>query len=678
MTDRAIRVAIIGNPNCGKTCLFNNLTGARQHVGNWPGVTVECKTGDFRHAGRAYDVLDLPGTYSMSAYSLEEDVVERCLTHEPPDIIINIVDSSNLERHLFLTAQLVELGVPMILVLNMMDEAAQHGLQINVRALGELLGLPVVPMVARRNQGTRELLAALEQQARAPHGSQVRIDYGGETDAVLQRIIAALPDTNLAVAARMRAVLLLLRRPVCEADRAVLSFAQAQRAMLERHVRDSMDNYIAGRWYGFANGCVRSCVTQGALARFDLTEKLDNYLTHPVLGLLIFGACMWLVFELVFALSGPCTTVIELALAQLSALATRALPAGLLQQLVVDGIIAGVGGVIMFLPNIVLLFLAIGFLEDSGYMARAAFVMDGIMHRLGLHGKSFIPMLVGFGCTVPAIMATRMLDSKRDRILTALIVPFMSCSARLPVYALFIGAFFTPAWQATVLLSIYLLGILVAILAANILGRLLYRKDFTPLLMELPPYRLPTGRSVLLLMWMRAWMYLRKAGTLLLCVALLMWWLCTFPRSVQPDGTMETRIDHTYAGRFGHALAPVLRPLGFDWRIGVGLVSGLMAKEAMVSTLMIVYGVNAADEHRTTALLQERLRGDAAFAHRHGPLTAYTVMVFVLLYVPCLATVVVFWREFKPGWTLFMVGYTTGTAWLVAWLVRQLGLLLGW
>lgn len=677
--NRVVRVGIIGNPNCGKTCLFNNLTGAHQRVGNWPGVTVEKKTGRYEYRGREYEVIDLPGTYSLLPYSLEEEVVERFLHEEPPDVLVNIVDATNLERHLLLTAQLLGLALPMVVALNMMDEAEQQGIRIDEEKLEQMLGVPVVPMVARRNKGTVALLERIALLAEGEAGRPAQVDYGPMVETALQSLGERLRPCERRVPVRERALCLLRGRVACAGDSAHTEWARAARKQMEEMLHDTLENYLMERCYAFAHGIVRMCVTRGLQRRFSVTEKLDDYLTHPVMGLMFFGVCMWLTFEAVFRLGEPLTHGLEYGVAWVHAWVMNAIPSGFWRSLVADGIVMGVGGVLQFLPNILLLFLAIGFLEDSGYMARAAFVMDGIMHRLGLHGKSFIPMLIGFGCTVPAVMATRALDTRRDRLITALIVPFMSCGARLPVYTLFISAFFAPRWHGTIVMSLYVLGIVVAIVAANVLGRLLFRKDYTPLLMELPPYRLPMWRSVGLLMWQRAWMYLKKAGTLLLGASVVMWFLCSYPRprvngklgvAEHPAGAA---FDTSYAARLGRVVEPLVKPLGFDWKIAVGLISGLAAKEAVVSTLMVVYGVG--EEGKRSDALQDELRLDPLFAGK--PWVAYTLLVFVLLYVPCIAVMAVFLREFGVWWTVFMSVYTTVTAWVVAWCVRAVGWLVG-
>ena len=685
-----ITVAIAGNPNCGKTCLFNNLTGARQRVGNWPGVTVEQKRGTFAFGGHEFEVIDLPGTYSLSAYSIEEEVVARFLHDTPPAVLINIVDATNLERHLFLTAQLIEMGIPVVLALNLMDEAEQRGLQIDVDKLSRMLGIPVVPMVARRNRGTRELLGVIATLVNNPSPPRCTIDYGEPIENALRSLDDVCRRSGRACnRAELVGVLCGRRIPADEENNGFAAVADTARHRIEQRFKDGVEHLITGRWYGFANGVARMCVSQSRQARFDVTEKLDNILTHPLFGMVVFAVSMWITFQIVFSLGQPLTALLDEAFVALAGVVSRLLPSGFMHSLIVDGIIGGVGGVLVFLPNILLLFLVIGFYEDSGYMARAAFVMDNIMHRIGLHGKSFIPMLVGFGCTVPAVMATRGLDSRRDRLVTALIVPFMSCGARLPVYTLFISAFFAPRLHAPVMLSLYLLGIVVAVVMAHLLGQLFFGKERSPLLMELPPYRLPTLHSIAMLVWMRAWMYLKKAGTVLLFASIIMWYLSTHPTmsdaqfmALRPataemgEGEIHQRkaraeFTASYAARLGRVIEPVMKPLGFDWRVSVSLISGFMAKEAVVSTLGVVYGVGA--DEGSAEDLRSLLRGDPLL--KGNPLTAYVFMVFVLLYLPCLGVVAVFLKEFGAKWTVFMVFYTTATAYIVALLVRGLGLL---
>lgn len=669
-------IAIAGNPNCGKTCLFNNLTGAHQKVANWPGVTVEQKTGSFVFREKNFEVVDLPGTYSLSAYSIEEIVVEKYVCETPPDLIINIVDATNLERHLVLTAEMLEMGVPMIIALNMMDEAKDLGLNIDIDKLSKMLDIPVVPTVARRNKGTKELLRKIVELIGSPKIPSATIDYGREIEKAISSLTPLLPDVKTKLSKHIRVVMLLSGRHTLPEDtsNSVLQKNIAEtKERLEQIFDEKIENVFDGRWFGFANGVARMCVKKSRQTKFNITEKIDDFLTHPILGLLIFAACMWLTFQLVFTIGNPLGGVMESGVELLKASVSSILPDNFIRSLLVDGIISGVGGVIVFLPNILLLFLAIGFLEDTGYMARAAFVTDRIMHTMGLHGKSFIPMIVGFGCTVPAIMATRSLDTKRDRIVTALITPFMSCSAKLPVYSLFITTFFAPKLRTPVLFSIYFFGIMVAIIMANVLGFLFFGKEKSPLLMELPPYRLPTLRSVITHMWMRAWMYIKKAGTLILVAAIAIWFLSNYPKtdvkSVQENKIVKVQIENSYAGQIGKFIEPVFKPLGFDWKGSIALLTGFAAKEVVVSTLGVIYGVG--DSDTASDSLQTALQNDSVFGKK--PLVAYTFMVFVLLYVPCLAVVAVFLKEFGWRWTTFLIFYTTAVAWIFAFAVKTFG-----
>ena len=669
-------IAIAGNPNCGKTCLFNNLTGAHQKVANWPGVTVEQKTGSFSFRDIDFEVVDLPGTYSLAAYSIEEIVVEKYVCETPPDLIINIVDATNLERHLVLTAEMLEMGVPMVVALNMMDEANDLGLNIDIDKLSKMLDVPVVPTIARRNKGTKELLNNVLQLIDTPKLSSVTIDYGPEIEKSISDLIPLLPEIKTKLSRHIRIVMLLSGRHALSEDinKSELSInIEKTRTKLERTFAEKIGNVFDGKWFGFANGIARMCVKKSRQTKFNVTEKIDNFLTHPFLGLLIFAAAMWLTFQLVFTIGNPVAGLMESGIELLKISVASLLPDNFLRSLIVDGIISGVGGVMVFLPNILLLFLAIGFLEDTGYMARAAFVTDRIMHTMGLHGKSFIPMIVGFGCTVPAIMSTRSLDTKRDRIVTALITPFMSCSAKLPVYSLFITTFFIPKLRTPVLFSIYFFGIMVAIIMANVLGFLFFGKEKSPLLMELPPYRLPTFRSVMTHMWMRAWMYIKKAGTLILVAAIAIWFLSNYPKSnstsISENENVIAQIENSYAGQIGKFIEPVFKPLGFDWKGSIALLTGFAAKEVVVSTLGVIYGTGDSDE--ASESLQTALQNDSVFGK--SPLIAYTFMVFVLLYVPCLAVVAVFLKEFGWRWTTFLIFYTSAVAWLFAYGVKIIG-----
>lgn len=684
-----ITVGLAGNPNAGKTTVFNALTGARQHVGNYPGVTVEKKEGVCRFQGREIHIVDLPGTYSLTAYSMEELVARQFVVHEKPDVIVDIVDASNLERNLYLTTQFIELDQPTVVALNMIDVAEHSGKKIDHALLGELLGVPMVPTAAAKGVGMQELLAKVVEVADGKQRPLVPMRFGRELEQHISEVQALLTATEQSgeLSPRWVAIKLLeddsaVREHITRTEpdaEAILRAVDAARAHIEQVVGDDAEVAIADQRYGLASGAVRQAMHHDQLQRMDWSDAVDRVLVNRALGLPIFVAMMWIMFEMVFRLGAPPMGWIEAGFVALSDAAAAALPEGPLRSLVVDGIIGGVGGVLVFVPNIMLLFLAISLLEDSGYMARAAFVVDRIMHHVGLHGKSFIPMLVGFGCTVPAVMATRTLDQRRDRLVTMLVVPFMSCGARLPVYILLAGAFFPAETAGKVIFAIYALGVLVAMLMAYVLRKALLTGPTTPFVMELPPYRLPTVRGIAIHVWERAWQYVKKAGTVILAFAVMMWVLLTYPTipASQLEGLSEgdaTRaaLEYTAAGRIGKAIEPVLRPLGFDWRIGVALIAGLGAKEVVVSTLATAYSLSSEDPEARD--LRAALRSDPGLS----PLSATALMVFVLLYVPCLATVAVILRESASlKVTVFAVVYTTAIAWVGALIVYQGGRLLG-
>ncbi|MGI5870046.1 MAG: ferrous iron transport protein B, partial [Kiritimatiellia bacterium] len=583
-----IMVALAGNPNSGKTTLFNNITGSRQHVGNYPGVTVEKKEGSCRHAGRELKVVDLPGTYSLTAYSIEELVARNFIIEEKPDVVVNVVDASNLERNLYLGIQLLELGVPVVFAFNMSDVAKSRGIEFDLDALASLLGAPIVPTVGNKNVGMQELLDAVvrvvdaDRPARAPE-----IDYGAD----IERAIASVrkkaghhADFADDAEARWTAVKLLENdKEVAKRFTApeVRETVRAEQERIEKVLGDTAEMVVADRRYGFISGACRETVRSTVEARRTRSDRIDAIVVHRFWGIPIFLGLMYLVFWLTFTVGTPPMDWIEGFFGWLGETVAGWWPAGsasLLKSLLVDGVISGVGGVLVFLPNILLLFLAIAVLEDSGYMARAAFLVDRLMHKIGLHGKSFIPMLTGFGCSIPGIMATRTLESRRDRLTTMLVLPLMSCGARLPIYALIIPAFFPEAWHAPMLWIIYMIGIVLAIVCAKVLRSTLFKGESVPFVMELPPYRMPTPRGVLIHMWERGSLYLKKAGTVILGISVLLWAMTTFPRveEVDPNLSAEERqaveLSHTIAGRIGHAMEPVIKPMGFDWRIGTAMI----------------------------------------------------------------------------------------------------------
>ncbi|MDD2708403.1 MAG: ferrous iron transport protein B [Verrucomicrobiae bacterium] len=716
---RAARVvALAGNPNSGKTTIFNALTGARQHVGNYPGVTVEKKEGTVKFGDDVFTVVDLPGTYSLTAFSLEEIVAGNFLIDGKPDAVVDIVDASNPERNLYLAVQLMELGAPVVLALNMSDMAREKGLSIDTKKLSALLGMPVVATVGHKGRGLEELLKAVRTICRddpLPPKPARRVDYGREIEPHLDQLAARLAVRPACAGHARWLALKLLEgdgdtanriRSLCPEDCGdIFRETDKLRKHLEGVFGEEIGAVLTDRRYGFIAGACAEVVSQTAEARISQSERVDRIVLNRWLGLPIFALLMFATFFLTFTLGQPLMDGIEAGFGKLGEAVAALWPAGgesRLKSLLVDGIIGGVGGVLVFLPNIMLLFLAIAFLEDSGYMARAAFVMDRLMHRIGLHGKSFIPLLIGFGCTVPAIMATRTLETRRDRLATLLVLPLMSCSARLPIYALLIPAFFPPEWQGPMLWIVYAIGIALAVAGVKLLRITLFKGESAPFVMELPPYHLPTLRGLLVHMWERSWMFLRKAGTVILGISILLWAMSVWPKpgpetmakferdrsaiEARKDLSGEDRraalekleheqgeaeLEQSLIGRIGRGVAPALAPLGFDWKISTSLLGALAAKEIFVAQMGIVYSVGQADEESQS--LREKLR------ENYSPLQGFCVMLFCLISMPCMATLTVVWRESGSWkWALFQAGALTALAYTLTLAVFQAGSFLGW
>lgn len=693
----AINVALIGNPNCGKTSLFNVASGAREHVGNYSGVTVDAKTGTFRQDDVTFRIVDLPGTYSLACYSPEELYVRKYLRDNEPDVIVNIVDATNLERNLYLTTELINMNRPMVIALNMFDELKQKGISLDYKKLSEMIGVPIVPTVARTGEGIRQLFDAVIAVAEDRHAvvRHVHVTLGKELEqsvGVLNRALKADPDLRPRFSPRYMAIKLL------ENDKEVESLVEGTKdakeifELRDREVErlaevfpgEDVSSLIAGESYGFISGALAETMEQNPVDSADTTRVLDAIVTNRLFGFPIFLAIMAFIFWATFSVGQYPMDWIEAAVGWLGSLVEQYMPDGPLKDLIGDGIIGGVGGVIVFLPNILILYFCLSFLEDSGYMARAAFIMDKVMHRMGIHGKSFIPLVMGFGCNVPAIMSTRSIESRSSRLITILINPFMSCSARVPIYVLLIGAFF-PDHATLAFMSLYILGILVAVLTARMLRRFYFKADETPFVMELPPYRLPTFKASCRHMWAKGEQYLRKMGGVILVASIIVWALNYFPLhdeqasrpSFEAEQIDEGRIDtsrDSYLEMAGKAVNPVMEPAGFHWRATVAVLAGIPAKEIVVSSLGVLY---TGDEEVAESKLSERIKAPNPVTGKPDftSASALAFMVFVLLYFPCMATLVAIVKETGHwGYGLFSVVYNTAVAWLAAVITYQIAI----
>ena len=782
-----IRIALAGNPNCGKTTMFNNITGAKQHVGNYAGVTVEKKEGYTKFDGHELLFIDLPGTYSLTARSLDELVARNVIVNDNPDVIVNVLDASNLERNLYLAAQLLELEKPMVIALNMSDVAEDMGIKYDLKKMAEMTGATIVSTVGRTNIGTKDLLAATISVAASQKAPGVTINYGDLLEGKISELVEELKQAGT-VTYPLRWIAVKLLEKDADVIGKVMRFENTE-AVIEKakaireEIKDQVDLDVVFQEYRhrFAVEVYNTCLTQAPTQLETRSDRYDKILTHRILGLPIFMVVMWLLFNFVNTVGAIPQGWIEDGFTALQAWVITVIPEGQLQSLISDGIIAGVGAVLSFVPLILLLFLGISFLEDTGYMARAAFVIDRVMRACGLHGKSFIPLLLGFGCSVPSVMGARILDNYKDRMVTILITPFMSCSARLPVYTLFAAAFFPPEWAGTVVFGVYALGIVFGIVFAKIFRKYLFAGEAEPFVMELPPYHLPTLKATLTHMFERGIMYLKKAGTFILAASILVWFITTYPMDVEyskdydalhdqvaqtyemkdaetlahfgiatdeqkdqvneivdnmkstvADATTQAedageaapeieveddseapelfndikeqneqlfpaawamyknsvnlddenqkideqknseKLEQSYAAMFGKAINPVLKPLGFDWKIGVSLVAGLAAKEVVVSTLGTIYAVGGDTDHPQA--LTDYLQNDPHFT----PLIALTLMLFILIYPPCIAALAVIKRETGSWkWMLFMFCYENAFAWIACFIFYNIGLALG-
>ena len=680
MADNVLRVVLVGNPNCGKTSLFNNATGAKEKVGNYGGVTVDSKEGWFNVGGRRVQLVDLPGTYSLTEYSPEEMYVRTYIRDHHPDAIINIVDAGNLERNLYLTTQVMDMNIPMVIALNMWDELEKSGDKLDTEMLGRLLGARMVPLTAYNGHGVDDVLQAamdaIDESEQETHHHNV--NYGTLIEDGLKELGDKCPDldryTVLKIIENDKHALALLEGQ--DNAQEVKDAAANLRQRIERNYNDDIVSIITDLKYGFVRGALAEVLTPNPDRATDETKpgySLDRLLTNRWLALPILLVLMWLMFEATFTLGAYPQEWIESGIGWLGEWIGSTMPDGILRDLIVDGIIGGVGGVLVFLPQILILFFFISLLEDSGYMARAAFIVDRVMHRVGLHGKSFIPYLIGFGCGVPAIMATRTLENRRDRLVTILTIPFMSCSARLPSYLLLVAAFFT-AKQGLILMSIYLVGIIVAGITAIVLSKTLLKHDKTQFVMELPPYRKPTARNATIHMWSKGKQYLQKMGTIILAASIIVWALGYFPR--HEGQTPQEQIENSFMGQMGKAIEPVVAPLGFNWQMGVSVLTGAAAKEIVVSTMGVLY-TGEADADEESAPLKEKLQTATKpdGSHVFNPVVAYSFMLFILLYFPCIAALAAIKREAGTKWMVFEIFYTTGVAWLISFIFYQLATL---
>lgn len=685
---KTINVALVGNPNCGKTSLFNVASGANEHVGNYSGVTVDAKAGYFDYKGYRINIFDLPGTYSLSTYTPEELYVRRYLNNELPDIIVNVVVSSNLERNLYLTTELIDMDYSMVVALNMYDELEKSGSKLDYKLLGDMIGVPMVPTVSRTGKGIDELFDTVIEvyERRNKSVRHVHVNHGPVIEAAIGELKESLRQSKTALQYSPRYLAL----KMLEGDKEVMAMlsdndnfealslqAEKLRTDVENTLKEDIEQAVANEKYGFISGALQETMQQGKQDERNVTRVIDSLVTNKVVGIPIFIILMVLMFEATFVLGAYPMSWIEEGVALLSSWLHGIMPAGPLKDLLIDGVLGGVGGVIVFLPNILILYLFISLMEDSGYMARAAFIMDKAMHKIGLHGKSFIPLVMGFGCNVPAIMATRTIESRSSRLITILINPFISCSARLPVYILFIGTFF-PRHVGWAFLLLYLAGMMVAFVTAKLLRKIHFKEDETPFVMELPPYRIPTVKATCRHMWNKAEQYLRKMGGVILVASVIVWALSYYPRpdvdrELTPDEAVEQQAN-SYMGRLGQAISPVLEPLGFNWKVTIALISGTAAKELIVSTLGVLYA--GGDEEPETLSVKLTQPNPATGVPDFTPLVAASFLIFVSLYVPCIASVTAVAKETGSWkWGAFSVLYNTFIAWLCAFVVYQVGLL---
>jgi ferrous iron transport protein B len=676
-----IRVALVGNPNCGKTSLFNIASGSHEHVGNYSGVTVDAKEGRFEYKGYKFILIDLPGTYSLSAYSPEELFVREHLIKELPDVVVNVVDATNLERNLYLSSQLIDMDLRVVMALNMFDEFSQKKDKLDIKMLGTLLGMPIVPTVSKTGKGINELFDSIidiYENIHTKRARHIHIHHGVEVEKSIEKVQHLIRQNE---GIRQKYSTRYLAIKYLENDKEIakevelfenrdeiIAARYQEDKRIERLIGSNLESAIVDAKYAFIQGALKETYKPSSeTPKKTLTDRIDSIITNKWLAFPIFILILYVMFEATFKLGEYPMMWIEWLVEKFALFISTTMPEGLFKDLIVDGIIGGVGSVLVFLPNILILYMFISLLEDSGYMARAAFIMDKLMHRMGLHGKSFIPMIMGFGCNVPAIMATRMIENRKSRLVTILIIPLMSCAGRLPIYILLAGAFF-PSYGSLVMLGIYGLGILLAIFSAKVISRFM-KEDDLPFVMELPPYRVPTSKSIFRHTWEKGKQYLQKMGGIILVASLIIWSLGYFPRQQEGQTTAQQQ-EQSYIGTIGKAIEPALEPLGFDWKMGVGILSGIAAKELVVSTMGVLYNIDQEqlDSGSGETMLQKALQQAST------PAAALAFMVFVLLYFPCIATFIAIKQEGGGWkWAIFSAIYTIILAWVAAFAVYQIG-----
>ncbi len=725
-----IKIALVGNPNSGKTTLFNFASGSKEHVGNYSGVTVDSKLAKVKQSGYNFDVVDLPGTYSLTAYTSEELYVREFIIEKRPDVVINVVDASNLERNLYLTTQLIDMDVKVVLALNMYDELERNGARFNYQKLGKMLGIPIIPTVSSKGKGIKDVFDKVIDvyEGKDPIVRHIHINYGATVEnsiAKLQEHIKSNRHLLSIASPRFLAVKLLEGDDKALENIESCTNSESIKETLEREIKiiestfgEVSETVITDAKYGFIDGALKETYTENPIKRRRKTAIIDTFLTHRLFGFPLFFFFMFMTFYATFHLGQYPMNWIEIGIGYLGEFIQTIMPDGPLKDLIADGIIGGVGGVIVFLPNILILFFFISFMEDTGYMARTAFIMDKLMHKIGLHGKSFIPLVMGFGCNVPALMATRTLENRNDRILTMLITPFMSCSARLPIYILIIGTFF-PKNSTLVLFGVYLLGILLAIIFAKVFKASFFRSKEAPFVMELPPYRVPTLKSTIIHMWSKGGEYLKKMGGIILVASIIIWALGYFPLDVDyskdyevqlaqnearlntalstanpteeiklqqdyevsvfsiKNEMLEEKQEKSYIGQIGNFIAPVFHPLGFDWKMTVSILTGIAAKEVVVSTMGVLYQTGEGSNENTEGLRNNLRKQKFTGSFKNGEnvfnsASALAFLIFILIYFPCIAVVVTITKESNWKWSAFVVTYTTALAWIVSFIGYQI------